>query len=931
MTLRQLTFSSNLANDADYMRLQGLNADGTRNDNFEVLLDVDNLIGYMTEILYSGNPDAPISNFFGNNDLNNYYAIRDRTASSTGFKFFVHDAEHAYGQRGGVGADRTGPYTNPDFETLNEFNPQTLHQELMANDNYRTRFMDFIQKNFFNDGPFTVDNLQARWDVEAAKISSAIIAESARWGDARSERVDAPLGKTAWTNAVNSIRNNFIGQRQDIFLNQLRSTSPALFPNVDAPEYLVEGVPQHGGEVTAGSSLVLAADDTIYYTTDGSDPRSDDGSVSSSAVSYDPGVVTTNLFGFGSTWNYLDNGSNQGTAWRSSSFDDSTWNSDVGQFGYGNNGEQNGGTTVEFGNNASEKHITTYFRKTFNVPAGNYVSATLDLIRDDGAVVYLDGVEIKRDNFGHLSPTATIAFDTEANNAISNANEGTPVIIPIDLGLLAPGSHTLAIEIHQQNPGSSDLSFDAKLEVSTQSSGSGPLVLNGSTNVKSRTFSNGEWSALSDALFAIPGSQSSIRISEINFNPYDPSAAEIDDGHTDSDSFEFVEIYNSSLTGTVNLSGMQFDDGITFTFGNVELGPGERAVVAKDTIAFQARYGTSIRVLGEYGADTSLSNGGEQVILVDSVGEVIHDFTYSDDAPWPVSADGDGPSLEVVDVDGDYSDPANWRASATIGGTPGAAPVDVAPQVVSVIRDGGSIRRPDLWTTFAVQFSSDVDVNAAALSLVNDSTGGTPVNLSGISLSYDTSTSTATWDLSGLDAALPAAFYTLTLNSNLISGSGGVLLDGNDSGSSGGTYTTEVYQAIPGDANLDGRVNVLGDGFTLVSNLGTIGGSVWAEGDFNADDNINVLGDGFPIVGNLNRNVNPPVSSLVSRSIAQPISQSVVSDDASQRPVLFETMLLDKDSSEDIKKQTVPVNSIESALAGSQSLDDAFASDDWLI
>ena len=92
-------------------------------------------------------------------------------------------------------------------------------------------------------------------------------------------------------------------------------------------------------------------------------------------------------------------------------------------------------------------------------------------------------------------------------------------------------------------------------------------------------------------------------------------------GMTDNDNFEFIELFNSSTTGTVDLAGMQFDDGITFVFGDVQLGPGERAVVVKDLSAFQARYGASIHVLGEYGADTSLSNGGEQVRLVDSVGE----------------------------------------------------------------------------------------------------------------------------------------------------------------------------------------------------------------------------------------------------------------------------------------------------------------------
>ena len=54
---------------------------------------------------------------------------------------------------------------------------------------------------------------------------------------------------------------------------------------------------------------------------------------------------------------------------------------------------------------------------------------------------------------------------------------------------------------------------------------------------------------------------------------------------------------------------------------------------------------------------------------------------------------------------------------------------------------------------------------------------------------------------------------------------------------------------IIGDINLDGRVNVLGDAFTLVANLGTFGG--WAQGDLNADGGIDVLGDAFRLIGNL--------------------------------------------------------------------------------
>ena len=149
-------------------------------------------------------------------------------------------------------------------------------------------------------------------------------------------------------------------------------------------------------------------------------------------------------------------------------------------------------------------------------------------------------------------------------------------------------------------------------------SGSQPLILNSSTNVKSRTFSNGEWSGLSDATFAIPVVQSEVRISEVHYNPAEPTSAAELAATDDNNDFEFLEIYNPNPVGSINLEGMQFDNGITFSFGDVDLGPGERAVIVRNLAAFQARYGTSIRVLGMY-AGTSLSNSGEQLTLVDSL------------------------------------------------------------------------------------------------------------------------------------------------------------------------------------------------------------------------------------------------------------------------------------------------------------------------
>ena len=54
------------------------------------------------------------------------------------------------------------------------------------------------------------------------------------------------------------------------------------------------------------------------------------------------------------------------------------------------------------------------------------------------------------------------------------------------------------------------------------------------------------------------------------------------------------------------------------------------------------------------------------------MGNIVHDFSYDSVEPWPLTPAGEGPSLEIIDTEGDYNDPANWRASAVEGGTPGA-------------------------------------------------------------------------------------------------------------------------------------------------------------------------------------------------------------------------------------------------------------------
>ena len=270
-----------MSNDANYMRIQGLNPDGTRNPEYPVLLDVDNLIDYMLVIFYGGNLDAPLSNFLSNDRPNNFFAIRNRESNDQGFIFIVHDAEHTLLN---VNEDRTGPYntfdtTNPSA-SLPHSNPQFIFQQMAASPEFRMRVADRVHRWFYNDGPMKYENALAIFNQRIAEIDMAVIAESARWGDAKRA---TPLTRDAeWTNEVNRVRNQYLPSRATVVVNQLMADN--LVPSLRAPIFS-----QFGGIISTPFSLTITRPDnvgTLYYTLDGSDPRLRGGTVSTSATVY---------------------------------------------------------------------------------------------------------------------------------------------------------------------------------------------------------------------------------------------------------------------------------------------------------------------------------------------------------------------------------------------------------------------------------------------------------------------------------------------------------------------------------------------------------------------------------------------------------------------------------------------------------------------
>ncbi|GFZ33136.1 hypothetical protein CSC2_36620 [Clostridium zeae] len=159
----------------------------------------------------------------------------------------------------------------------------------------------------------------------------------------------------------------------------------------------------------------------------------------------------------GSSWMYFDEGSDLGTSWRELNFDDSSWPSGLAELGYGDGGEA---TVMSYGPNVYKKYITTYFRKHFTVDNTSiYKSLVLQIQRDDGAVVYLNGKEVYRTNM----PYGIIKYNTLAVKALNGIDEISFESTIIDTSFLKNGDNVIAVEIHQASHSSSDISFDFQL------------------------------------------------------------------------------------------------------------------------------------------------------------------------------------------------------------------------------------------------------------------------------------------------------------------------------------------------------------------------------------------------------------------------------------------------------------------------------------
>ena len=349
---------------------------------------------------------------------------------------------------------------------------------------------------------------------------------------------------------------------------------------------------------------------TFDQTTDVSQGRVPDGASTIEFLAVgtpgnaNPTFVTSesSILDFGDTWRYDESGNDLGTTWRNAQFDDSSWATGAGPLGVAA-GELPIPIQTPLDPPSQRSVVTHYFRREFQVDAellaSNKTTFQLSQLVDDGAIVYINGVEVLRQGL----PDGEITASTTANVGIGIPEIEGPFAIPREA--FQPGSNQIAVEVHQVSRRNSDVAFGLQIIASSTST-----------------------TEFYERAIAI---QNGLRISEIMYHPADDELA------------EFIELTNIS-DEPLDLSRVSLAGRIETTIGRQFLAAGEHAVLVHDITAFRDVYGNDVRILGVY--DGLLPNGRGEVIL--QLPQPLHGpfdgavlrFAYDDD--WYPSTDGLG-------------------------------------------------------------------------------------------------------------------------------------------------------------------------------------------------------------------------------------------------------------------------------------------------
>jgi len=333
----------------------------------------------------------------------------------------------------------------------------------------------------------------------------------------------------------------------------------------------------------------------------------------------------TSFISMGDLWKYYISKHIPDSDWTSLDYDDSSWESGHAQLGYGDGDET---TVVGFGGNGSEKFITTWFRKKFTLEKASRVSGcSINILRDDGLILFLNGKELIRDNM----PGGPVDSYTTAMVGISGTDESTYKSFTVNPELLRNGENLIAVEIHQTSKTSSDISFDLELVASNFPSGTGVIAFEDSLEL---VLSN--YSQVKAVVVPVIDPADKIYINEVmadNKTVFSDEFNEYDD---------WIELYNSGDI-PIDIGGSFITDNLDnpFKFRISSESPDSTTILPRDYLILWA---DNSEDQGIYHLNFMLSQTGESIGLFDPYGKLIDSISIpfiSPNQSWGRLQDGD--------------------------------------------------------------------------------------------------------------------------------------------------------------------------------------------------------------------------------------------------------------------------------------------------
>ena len=416
-----------------------INKDLSVEANFQALekiMDIENTVDYLISEIWLSNRS------WGHN-----IKLWKPKAPDAKWRWVIKDVDRGFS---GIDNNDIDYFTTDDSPSSYEY-ARTIVRQLFKNsifsDRFTARFADHLYTTFHPNYVYPI--------IESMKtnIAKEIPYHLSVWGGVTADYGDALPSETHWLNEIEDLRT-YITERRAYVYQDLAAHFP-----VDTLATLgVLSLPQEAGQFQLNNLAIPTANWSGQYFQNKPITLKTEANIGYEFQGWTTASYET-IITKADEWKYWDSSLTTGTNWQSIGFDDSNWAAGIGQFGYGDEDEQ---TTLSFGIDEDNKPLSTYFRKSFIIEnVADYANQlVLNILKDDGAVIYLNGIEVNRLNM----PDGVITDSTTAYHTVEKTQENHYHQLVLDAQLLRTGENVIAVEVHQRSASSSDLSFDLELK-----------------------------------------------------------------------------------------------------------------------------------------------------------------------------------------------------------------------------------------------------------------------------------------------------------------------------------------------------------------------------------------------------------------------------------------------------------------------------------